>query len=374
MATKKAIADDKRAAKAQKNAEEFEKNLASMSPRNQEHFEKFIAAKKNKPKVISQAAPVALSPEREQQLADWKKKEDADDAVLRDWVKRLSSTRKKVVKLNEQYRDLLYKFIQEAYAVYKEAAAHELADNFFAGVRGELLRQGVKVQSNTPDASLVIRVVFGEDASNKSVSEYGKVLTAAVARNIAVDAFAEWLKKETLTKVLADQRAVEAEAETPKTRLDRARRVILRTLDIREALPIIRHTTTAHNAEQMLGRHYGLCLAIGHASRRMDRESFYADVNFSLIMPVSLDFEIYIVDKLSRYILPDLETYETKIDKLADDVWANEVYERLIAASEEEIDANNEYWANRQQAQMYEDQQEFMQVIKNKNKNKKTTK
>ena len=368
MVTKKEIANDKRAAKVQKLAEDSEKNIAAMSPRNREHLEKFKAAK-NKPKVISQAAPVLLSPEREQQLADWKQKEAADEAVLRDWGQRLSGTRKKVIKLNQQYRDLLYKFIQEAYAVYKEAAVHELADDFFAAVRGELLKQGVKFQSNTPDASLVIRLVFGVDASNKSVSEYGKVLTAAVARNIAVDAFSEWLKKETLTKVLADQRAVEAEAETPKTRLDRARRVILRTLDIREALPIIRHTTTAHNAEQMLGRHYGLCLAIGHASRRMDRESFYADVNFSLIMPVSLDFEIYIVDKLSRYILRDLETYESKIDKLADDVWADEVYERLVAASEEEIDANNEYWANRQQAQMYEDQQEFMQVIKNKTKN-----
>ena len=85
MATKKEIADDKQTAKAQKRAEEFEKNLAAMSPRNQEHFEKFIAAK-NKSKVISPVAPVALSPEREQQLADWKKKEAADDAVLRDWV------------------------------------------------------------------------------------------------------------------------------------------------------------------------------------------------------------------------------------------------------------------------------------------------
>ena len=317
------------------------------------------------------AITLLVSPEREQQLADWKKKEAADEAVLRDWGQRLSSTRKKVQKLNEQYRDFLYKFIQEAYAVYKEVVAHELADDFFAAVRGELLKQGIKVQSNTPDASLVIRLVFGVDASNKSVSEYGKVLTAAVARNVAVDTFAEWLKKETLTKVLADQRAVEAEVETPKTRLERARRVILRTLDIREALPIIRHTTTAHKAEQMLGRHYGLCVAIGHSSRRMDRESFYADVNFSLIMPVSLDFEIYIVDKLSRYILPDLETYEEKIDKLADDVWAAEVYERLVAASEEEIDANNEYWANRQQAQMYEDQQEFLQVVKDR-KSKKT--
>jgi hypothetical protein len=367
MATKKEIADDKRTAKAQKRTDEFEKNLASMSPRNKEHFEKFIAAK-NKPKVISQAAPVTLSPEREQQLANWKQKEAADEAVLRDWGQRLSVARKKVVKLNEQYRDLLYKFIQEAYAVYKEVVAHELADDFFAAVRGELLKQDFKVQSNTPDASLIIRLVFGVEATNKSVSEYGKVLTAAVARNIAVDAFAEWLKKETLTKVLSDQRAVEADAETPKVRLDRARRVILRMLDIREAVPIIRHTTTAHNAEQMLGRHYGLCVAIGHASRRMDRDSFYADVNFSLIMPVSLDFEIYIVDKLSRYILRELEAYEAKIDKMADDIWADEVYERLVAASEEEIEANNVYWANRQQAQMYEDQQDFLQVIKNKNK------
>ena len=48
MVTKKAIADDKRAAKAFKRAEDFEKNLAAMSPRNKEHFEKFIVAKKNK--------------------------------------------------------------------------------------------------------------------------------------------------------------------------------------------------------------------------------------------------------------------------------------------------------------------------------------
>jgi hypothetical protein len=370
MATKKDIADDKRASKAVKRAEEFEKNLAAMSPRNKEHFEKFIAAK-NKPKVISQVAPVALSPEREQQLADWKKKEAADDAVLRDWVTRLSSTRKKVVKLNEQYRDLLYKFIQEAYAVYKEAAAHELADNFFAGVRGELLRQGVKVQSNTPDASLVIRVVFGEDASNKSVSEYGKVLTAAVARNIAVDAFAEWLKKETLTKVLADQRAVEADAETPKTRLDRARRVILRMLEIREVKPIIRHTTTAHDAEQMLGRHYGLCVALGHASRRMDRESFYADVSLSVVLPVSLDFEIYIVDKLARYIINEVDLYEKKVEELSESVWADELYRQLVQAGDEEIVANNDYWANRQQAQLYEDQQEFLKMVKQKKSNSK---
>ena len=208
--------------------------------------------------------------------------------------------------------------------------------------------------------------MFGADASTKSVSEYGKVMHAAVTRNIKSDKFAEWLKKETLTKVLADQRAIEAETETPKDRLDRARRVILRLLDIREAKPIITYSTTAHAAEKHLGRHYGLCVAIGHASRRMDRESFYADVNLSIVVPASLDFEIYIVDKLARYIINNVEEYETQIDTLSESVWADELYERLIAAGDEEIDANNEYWANRQQAQMYEDQQEFARVVKQK--------
>lgn len=321
---------------------------------------------KVKKSAVVAVKKVALSAEREQQLSDWKQREAADDAVLQDWGKRLSVTRRKLINLDEQYRDIRYKFIQEAYAVFKEAVNHDLSEDFFAAVRGALIKQGFKIQSNTPDASLVVRLVFGADASAKSVSEYGKVMQAAVDRGVKSDKFAEWLKHETLTKVLADQRAIEAETETPKDRLDRARRVILRLLDIREAKPIITHSTTAHAAEQMLGRHYGLCVAIGHASRRMDRRSFYADVNLTMVLPVSLDFEIYIVDKLARYIIKEVEQYEAKIDSLSESVWADQLYERLIAAGDEEVDANNEYWANRQHAQLYEDQQEFARVVKEK--------
>lgn len=362
--TKKAISESKREAKAAQKTADFEKTKASMSPQNREHFEKFIAAKNQKKSNKLVIPKVALSAEREQQLAEWKQRDAANDIVMRDWGQRLSVTRRKVVNLNKQYRDLLYEFLQEAYAVYKEIEKHELSDSFFAHVRGELLNQNIKIQSNTPDASLIVRLVFGAEASTKSVSEYGKVMQAAVDRGVKSDKFAEWLKQETLTKVLADQRAIEAETETPKDRLERARRVILRLLDLREAKPIITHETTAHTAAKYLGRHYGLCVAIGHASRRMDRESFYADINLSMVVPVSFDFEIYIVDKLARYIIKQVEEYELKINSLAESVWAEELYERLIAASDEEIDANNEYWSNRQQAALAEDQQEFTKLVK----------
>jgi len=370
--TKKAIATAKALAKSLKRTAEIETAKADLSPQNRQRYEK-VMADKNKPKSAAVALPkVALSAEREQQLAEWHQRQAADDAVLQSWGQRLVKTHKKVSNLNKQYRDLLYGFLQDAYAVYKEVEAHELSDRFYSSVRGALLDQGIKTQSNTPNASLVVRLIFGVDASNKSVSEYGKVMQAAVTQQIKPESFAQWLKQQTLNKVLADQRAVEAETETPKDRLERARRLILRLLDIRETKPIIKHSTTANAAEGMLGRHYGLCVAIGHASRRMDRSSFYADVNLSMVLPVSLDFEIYIVDKLARYIIRDVEEHESKINSLEEHVWADDLYERLVAAGDEEINANNQYWSNRQQAALAEDQQEFARLIKENKSLRKT--
>ena len=371
LPAKKVNATAKTLAKSLKRTAEIKKAKADLSPQNRQHFEKVMAAK-NKPKSTAvTVAKVVLSAEREQQLAEWNQKQSADAAAIKDWGQRLWITHKKVKKLDEQYRELRYNFLQEAYAVYEEVRQHELAESFFASVRGALKKLDIKIQSNTPDAALIVRLVFGAEASNKSVSDYSKVLEAAVTRGVKEDRFAEWLKKETLTKVVADQRAAVKELETPKDRLERARRLILRLLDIRETKPLIKHSTTAHAAEGMLGRHYGLCVAIGHASRRTDRSSFYADVNLSMVLPVSLDFEIYIVDKLARYIVKEVEQYETKIDSLSESVWADQLYERLVAAGDEEIDANNEYWANRQQAALAEDQQEFNRLIKEKKKGKK---
>ena len=61
------------------------------------------------------------------------------------------------------------------------------------------------------------------------------------------------------------------ELETPSNRLDRARRLILRMMDIRDAAPLFTHNTTAHTAEKNLGRSYALCVSLGHANRKMGK-------------------------------------------------------------------------------------------------------
>ena len=64
------------------------------------------------------------------------------------------------------------------------------------------------------------------------------------------------------------------ELETPSNRLDRARRLILRMMDIRDAVPLFTHNTTAHTAEKNLGRSYALCVALGMQTEKwIDRVS-----------------------------------------------------------------------------------------------------
>jgi hypothetical protein len=68
--------------------------------------------------------------------------------------------------------------------------------------------------------------------------------------------------------------------------------------------------------------------------------------------------------------MPRLEEWETKVDALTEEVWAEQLFENLIAACDEEVTKNNEYWANRQQAQMHDDQQEFARIVKQKKASK----
>ena len=87
-------------------------------------------------------------------------------------------------------------------------------------------------------------------------------------------------------------------------------------------------------------------------------------------MPVTLDFEIYIVDKLARLIMPRLDAWEKDLTELNEEVWADKLFENLVAGSEAEVEKSKEYWSNRQQAALAEDQYEFAKQVKKRRKSK----
>lgn len=366
----------KKATKARKPAvKRAAKVAAKKPPANQTPVKRATAVKaavKNTPKKSTSRAlgvvkQVTASGQYRARGAEWELVESNKHELVRGWAKRLNDARYKIQTMTQQYKKLMLNFLQEAYAVYRDVEDHDFADQFYNNVRWQLNLAEIKVQSNTPDASLLIRYVCGNEFSTKSISEYSRVLEGAKNNNIAADAFVEWVKQKTMTKVIEDQRALEKDKETYADRLKRARLVILRLLEAREAYPIISQKSTTWAAEKHLSGD-GLWFGIGTALRRNDRENFYADIIMTLILPPNVDLEIYIINHLAKTIVSTVEKWEVKIDELEERVWADELWEKVVSAGNEESVKRNTWWANKQQASRFEDESEFRDYLKtNKN-------
>jgi hypothetical protein len=70
----------------------------------------------------------------------------------------------------------------------------------------------------------------------------------------------------------------------------------------------------------------------------------------------------------------NLEQHEKWMSDLEEKKWADELWEQLVSAGYEESQKQDEYWANRQQATMFESQQEFAKFVKEKKQAKKKSK
>lgn len=309
-------------------------------------------------------APVALSDEAQKKLAEWEKKQAYEDAKIEDWFGELTKAHNLYSAAQNEYRKGRYEALANAYRIYITVENEDFAETFYHEVAKRLKDAGVKVQANTPGTSLLVRFIWN-DLSTSNVFKYGSVLRVAKERDIAVEDFADWLKTITITKAVEQSQAQIDAKESYKDRLNRARVLILRFFEIREAqpyatLPMIH----VHSAERLIGQAHGLSVMVGTAHRRMDRESDYADIFISAVLPPNLDLEMLIVDRFARLIVSDIDQYTDELDQKERLLWANDMEERLWQAEIDEAEKVKEYWANRNQAALYEDQQAFAKAVK----------
>ena len=362
---KKAVATKPQAKKA------ATKKGAVRAPAKKKTAAVSTASKKAAPSTSTAVAVVkklALkTTQYQERFEEWEIAESKKEEVIRGWARRLVETKNKMRQVNEQYKKLMLGFLQEAYAVYVEIESSDYADEFYANVRWELKTNDIKIQSNTPNAGLVIRYVCGADIATKTISDYSRVLEGAARNEVSPAVFAEWVKEKTMTKVIEDERAASSNAETYAERLKRARLVVLRALEARETKPLISQKTTAWAAEKMLSRD-GLWLAIGNARRRFDRESFYADINILAMLTPNIDLEIYIVNQLAKPFVANVEKYETMVNDMEEKLWADELWEKMVSAGDEESRKANKWWSEKQQASRFEDESEFREFVKSRSK------
>lgn len=281
---------------------------------------------------------------------------------VRKWLTGLEIVGRKLTAAKNTYRRSVYEVLANIYEQYLEIeASGELRTNFYHELRIKLLEQGHKILKNTPDAGLLIRLVWGEHKlKSQNINQYVNALRAGQHYEITVEAFADWLEKITITNAqkLLQSKNKDNEDEL-KERLQRARICILNYLDWRETHPFLVGRLHANKANEYVTKDTHLVVMIGTAVRRHDRDSDYADIYVSHILPPNFDLDIKIIDKWAKYIEPKVEHYEREAERLPIEQWAAMLEDELWAFDVAEAEKQSIYWALRQQAAKYEDQQQF---------------
>ena len=285
--------------------------------------------------------------------------EKAKLQTVRNWLLDVVAIAKQYEAAQRDFREAKYRIIGEVYDKYLQIeGSGDLRDAFYSELRKTLLDYGYKVQVNTPDAGLLLRLVLGQQPSASSINQYVKVLYAAQETNVQPNGFVDWVKRVTISRA-ADQ--IPDDKDIRKERLRRARILLLTYLDWRETHPKLygKKPMLAHTANQYVTPNTHLIVMLGTAVRRFDRESDYADIYVSHIMPPNFDIDVKIIDRWAKYIEPKLEQYEAEANDLPLEQWAAQFEDELWAFDVAEAEKQSINWALRQQAARYEDQQQF---------------
>lgn len=287
------------------------------------------------------------------------KQEEIKRQQRRQWILDVIEIAKQYETAKQDFRLAKYRIIGEVYDKYLEIeGSGDLRDDFYSELRQRLIDYGFKVQRNTPNAGLLLRLVLGKSATSSSINQYVNVLYAAQEFDIKEEDFVDWLKKVTISK--AATQLPEAK-EWKKDRLERARTLVLRYLDWRETHPVLtgKKSMLAYTANQYVTTDTHLVVMIGTAVRRMDRGSDYADIHVSHIMPPNLEIEIKIIDKWARLLEPQLEKNEADFARLSDADWMQQMESQFWAHDVIEAERYVQRTQLRNFTKRFEDEQEF---------------
>jgi hypothetical protein len=313
---------------------------------------------------VSGKSTIALSQRSQERLALIERAEQQRDETVKKWLRELVAARKILKVAREKYRESVRDALATVYEKYIEIVQSGYSEEFFLQLRKTLIEAGASIQKNTPNAGLVLRLVWGTEISNAQIHKYVAVINYAFDTQVEVNRFKGWLEKITISgAVEASRLGVDNEAQR-KEELQRARILILRLLELRETNPYASLKMLAQSAERRLGRETNLCLMLGTAVRRMDRESDYGDILISAILPPNIGLDIKIIDRWARFIIPRVAEYERELDEVDERRWCDRVEETIWAAEQLDAEKQSAWWAQRQQAALAEDQQEFVKQSK----------
>jgi hypothetical protein len=297
-------------------------------------------------------SPIALSP------AAQKRKDaiDKQEAEVTDFIKKQSDNLKKirsgVIKSQTKYRDSLYKSLSGIYAAYIDIENSDHSGKFYANLRGYLLDQDIRIQSNSTEVSLVIRYVYSASIKPKLVNDYGNALLEACLEEIAPKDFLEWLKRTSISKASQQYQQRAKVGQSREALINRARILILRMMDVFEAQPVASFAMPAWQAAKKVHAGSDLVFLVGRGVRRFDRGSHIADVRVCFFIPPGIDFEHMVINRLAKHIYNCVLRLEEELEKVEEHVWAGDLYNYLSDKEAQAAEKSHAQWQERMAASM----------------------
>jgi hypothetical protein len=297
-----------------------------------------------------QGKEIQLSPEalRRKAAID---KQQADET---DFIKKQSDKLKKIKsgvnKARSKYRDSLYASLSGIYASYIDIENSEHSGNFYATLRGYLIDQDIRIQSNSTEISLVIRYVYGAFIKPKLVNDYGNALLEAFLQEIPPKDFLEWLKRTSISKASKLYQERSKVGLSREALINRARILILRMLDVFETQPIAAFEMPAWTAEKKVHAGSDLVFLVGRGVRRFDRESHIADIRVCFFIPPGIDFEHMVINRLAKHIYNSVLHWEEVLGKIEEQVWAGDLYNYLSDKEAQAAEKSHLQWQERMAA------------------------
>jgi hypothetical protein len=307
--------------------------------------------------VINLPAPkntqkIQLSHEALKRKAAIEKREAEVTNFIKEQSDKLKKIRSGVIKSQIKYRDSLYKSLSGIYASYIDIENSDHSGKFYANLRGYLLDQDIRIQSNSTEVSLAIRYVYGSSIKPKTVNDYGNALLEACLQEVTPKEFLEWLKQTTISKASQQYQQRAKVGLGREALINRARILILRMMDVFETQPIATFEMPAWQAEKKVHAGSDLVFLVARGVRRFDRESHIADIRVCFFIPPGIDFEHMVINRLARHIYNGVLDWEEQLEKVEEHVWAGDLYNYLSDKEAQAAEKSHTYWQERMAASM----------------------
>ena len=321
-------------------------------------------AKVNKVPKVKETAPM----DRSSSIALFEARLEERDKQQHHLLKQAETIRNRLAKLSDREKVKTTEGLRDCYGIYEFIESSKDGDMLYDIIRSYFKATLEKIQSNTPDEALLVRLIFSKK-SKKQISEYATVLRYARESGIAKNAFVKWYNDTTQTRILAMAR--KSSSANSQEQLKRAKIALLRYFDIQEEWPLGRFDYPEYLSAKQVHLPDDLIFVICRGVRKFNRDLSFdpdnpaaasvplAEISALHFIPPNVDVINDVITRLARSLVPYLDEIEEQIEQKTEQVWANDMTNLLMERELGSAYKSADRWANRMQASVAQDQVAF---------------